>query len=221
MNLSRWLVPSTALLCVFACNNLVDPDAGAVAPSADAAADAASPIRWELDIADYDQSCQYNGNCRPVMHGPCGDCMCFDAAVNYVDAERYIGDFDAEMRRTQCEVKSGPALTACNELCHKMQIGLCESGRCVVGENQRLDTSGYDRACSTVDDCVGVDAALCDGGFNCSAAIAKSAKAQFEAARAAAPVCGTPTPRVEAAQCSNGEMRCEDGQCTILFDVYP
>ena len=239
MYLARWLVPSMAILWAMACHGLVtdtptdemadaasiqdatppNEDSPSSEHSADSAHDAAAPVPWELDVTDYDQHCDYNYQCRAVQQGPCRDCMCYDAAVNNRAVDRYYEDFNAEIVRTSCQPKYGEGQQECSGTCDDTRIGLCVGGLCVVGDNRKLDATKYDHACTTVDDCVGVSEALCGDGPGCTTAIAKSALAQFEADRAAAPVCGTPVPW-QPASCGDN-LRCELGLCRLVFTEVP
>ncbi len=216
MMITRWLVPSTALLWIAACNELTDSPKDRGAADGDASspqADSALPPLWELDVADYDRSCRYNTECQAVAVGPCRECMCPEAAINRLASQEYWEAYVAEATRTQCFDRP-----QCWEVCDWYIIGRCERGRCEPGPQSELDMSGYGVACATVDDCVAVNADLCDGE-SCTGAIAKSERARYEAARAAAPRCGTSKP-VKTEYCTRS-LECREGRCTLRFQEVP
>lgn len=213
----RWLVSGVAWLGAVACSGRIDlttpvpPEAEAGASEPDAAGPIQEPTtRWELDVTAYGTDCATNWDCRLVAIGPCRDCMCHDTALNLAEVYRYQADFAAELVRTQCD----PIATrsSCSERCAADGIAVCIDRHCAPATNQKMDLSAYDRACTTADDCIGVSGWLCFG-HTCTDAIAKSAHAQFDADRLAAPACGIPGP-YDASDCADS-VRCKRGACEL------
>lgn len=218
MRTAHWAVPSMALAALVCCggSQRYDPtehaDAAAPAPE-----DAAI-----FDVDSYDRSCTFNNECLPVPPVPCDYCVCTDLAVARSEHDSYYKDLRAQRRREGCGHLDYPGLPCATDsnVCRQYSLGVCQTGQCKGQIDRKLDATHYDRTCTADDDCVGVNESLCIGGDYCTSAIAKTAKAQFDADRAAAPPCGVPVPTITPLACGLG-VRCEGGQCVQWRDETP
>ena len=218
-----------ALLSALACSSTNDAPDPKVQPEADASdrdattrGDAATDATAAFDRTSYDRSCTYNEDCQPVPTVPCDSCVCTDLAIRSDGYERYFTDLRAQATREGCGDLALPGYPCAEDatVCDRFPMGACESGQCEVRPDRTLDVTQYDRACATDDDCVGVNESLCTGGSRCTSAIAKTAKAQFDADRAASPPCGIPAPVTTPLSCGIG-VRCSGGQCFRMPDEVP
>lgn len=86
-----------------------------------------------VDITEYDQSCEVGEDCIPVVDGdPC--CGCPNAAVNKSELERYQ---DAVAECTElCDIECGKTPTVA-----------CQAGKCTLGEGGTICTPNEEVFC--------------------------------------------------------------------------
>lgn len=199
---------ASAILAIAACRTDLDDlailDLGGRDASEDAldapSYDLGPGMPTELRASDYDQLCTTNPDCIAIQEGPCGTCLCANAAINQAESLRYY----ATRGRLGCG-NSRHANCGCPDM-----IGICKSGRCAPSERwPTLDAGGFSRACTTMDDCTDVtdDPCLCTNVI----AIAKVERERYEAARVALG-CGTPVSPCEGLY--GVGLTCDAGTCT-------
>jgi hypothetical protein len=99
-----------------------------------------------VDVTEYDQSCELGEDCIAVVDGdPC--CGCPNAAVNKSEAARY-------------QEAVGECTELCDIECGTAVIVSCQEGKCTLGEGGSVCTPGEDLQCQCISGATGVK--ICD-----------------------------------------------------------
>jgi len=119
LRLSRWW--PTALACAVACG------------------DSTGGGTTNVDVTEYDQTCNATEDCVVVKNGDIC-CGCPDAAINRKDLERYQDDLG------ECEA-------VCDIGCVGTYVGFCDQGKCTIrNEDEQVCEPGEQVFC----DCGGM-----------------------------------------------------------------
>lgn len=150
-----------------------------------------------INISDYDQTCEFDGDCVLVNPDPCG-CGCDYNGINTDDRRAYIDAIG------QLGCSTG---MVCNTACE--ELASCWQGICQPRLPQIVKAEDYDNSCETADDCMYVATGeVCE---SCQCPATPVNRADYEANPPAAAEC-TPGPSV--CDCASPpEIACNNGTC--------
>lgn len=160
-----------------------------------------------IRAADYEQSCEYDGDCAVVHEGDaclCGGSACGNAAVSQSDLEAFRNDRDALCPSEDLMCSAAP----CEEI-----LPVCVDGACGVREPVYVDPVGLETSCEVDEDCtVVVGGEVCSacrcGGTAVNAQAAEEYLSMFE------PVDCVPGP--DFCDCATIDSAwCNDGACEV------
>jgi hypothetical protein len=164
-------------------------------------------MRW---AKEYEQSCNYDGDCYPVTEGPVCTCnACFNAAINQKEAERWIN-------------ATGPCgPIPCDPIGCEEMLPACYGGICGVRRVEYIQPEEFDRNCAAQSDCYLVLAGDLCSQCNCQfGAVSLKGLEQYKARVANGTSCGSPGPdgvcdcAVPQAVCSFNGMQ---SQCAAVY----
>jgi hypothetical protein len=154
---------------------------------------------------DYDQSCDFDGNCSLVQQGDkCACPTCNAGAVSSNVAEKYQSDWE------MITCPPGEPVV-CPEIACAEQLATCtESGKCYARPPLYIDGANYPTTCEQPSDCHAIfTGEVCS---SCQCAIAAVNREGYEQYR----------EDVESVDCSPGPSVCDcapQGEVTCLIDV--
>lgn len=137
-----------------------------------------------VNISDYDQTCEFDGDCALVASDPCG-CSCPTLGINANDQAAFNGAV-SELGCTGpvCDVACAEALPA------------CWKSTCYAREPQYIRAEDFDNSCDTAADCMYIATGeVCD---ECLCAGTPVNRESYEA-----------NPPVVVAECTPGPFVCD------------
>lgn len=144
-----------------------------------------------VHASDYDQACEWDGECSVVFEGNVCSCnTCANAAIRFGEVEAY----EKAKAKIQCPVTDVICASApCQEL-----VGSCREGTCSARPSVVIDESTFgDQSCDSNDDCTTIPAGEVCSDCRCSSVVVnQSGKAQYD-------------ELVANAKCSGGLVACD------------
>ncbi len=104
-----------------------------------------------VNASDFDQSCEYDSQCVPVLDGDvCGCPGCATEAINVSDVQ----EFDAARAAVRCPVTE----IACPAVSCAEPVGTCVGGTCGVRPAVVASEGTFDTKCNSSSDCTVIPA---------------------------------------------------------------
>lgn len=154
----------------------------------------------DVDLTEYDQSCEFDDDCVIVAETKCQTCSCSSGAIAASEEDRYSSDYE----EINCVDENQNAICgACQQFLPACVEGTCESRAALYPAN-------LEASCSSDDDCTVVprsEACDCSCEFT---AVNQTARQEYDDARAQVEC--TPRP---ACRCEEPETTCNEGSCEL------
>ncbi len=154
----------------------------------------------DVDLTEYDQSCEFDDDCVIVADTKCQTCSCSSGAIAVSAEDRYASDYEA----IKCVDEDQDAICgACPQFLPACVEGMCESRTALYPPN-------LEASCSSDDDCTAVqNSEACDCSCEFTP-VNQTARQEYEDARAEVEC----TPR-SACRCEQPEVVCNQGTCEL------